>query len=154
MRALPVSYHLYTCGYTYIHIHVYTHKFMIYKYTYRIYNRQHVTLDLIIPNIFIISNILKQKRISKILYITYLKSTRQALTGVAQWIEHQPVNQRVTGLIPSQGTCLGCRPGPQQGVCKRQPHIDVSLSLSTSLPLYLKIKIFKTHTHTKQVCIP
>ena len=36
-----------------------------------------------------------------------------ALAGVAQWIEHGPKNQRVTGLIPSQGTCLGCRPGPQ-----------------------------------------
>ena len=31
-----------------------------------------------------------------------------ALAGEAQWIEHQPVNQRVTGLISSQGTCLGC----------------------------------------------
>ena len=36
-----------------------------------------------------------------------------ALAGVAQWIEHWPVNQRVAGLIPSQGMCLGCRPGPQ-----------------------------------------
>ena len=36
-----------------------------------------------------------------------------ALAGVAQWIECQPMNQRVTGSIPSQGTCLGCRPGPQ-----------------------------------------
>ena len=30
-----------------------------------------------------------------------------ALAGVAQWIEWQPTNQRVTGLISSQGTCLG-----------------------------------------------
>ena len=36
-----------------------------------------------------------------------------ALAGVAQWIEHGPENQRVASLIPSQGTCLGCRPGPQ-----------------------------------------
>ena len=36
-----------------------------------------------------------------------------ALGGVAQWIEHRLANQRVAGLIPSQGTCLGCRPGPQ-----------------------------------------
>ena len=35
-----------------------------------------------------------------------------ALAGVVQWIEHQPVKQRVTGLIPSRGTCLGCGPGP------------------------------------------
>ena len=30
-----------------------------------------------------------------------------ALAGVAQWTECQPVNQKVIGLIPSQGTCLG-----------------------------------------------
>ena len=36
-----------------------------------------------------------------------------ALAGVAQWIEHWTVKQRVTGSIPSQGTCLGCRLGPQ-----------------------------------------
>ena len=35
-----------------------------------------------------------------------------ALAGVAQWIEYQPANQRATGSIPSQGTCLGCGPGP------------------------------------------
>ena len=37
------------------------------------------------------------------------------LAGVAQWIECQPANQRVTGSIPSQGTCVGCRPGPNVG---------------------------------------
>ena len=36
-----------------------------------------------------------------------------ALAGVAQWIEHSPANQRVTGSIPSQGTYLGYMPGPQ-----------------------------------------
>ena len=66
-----------------------------------------------------------------------------SLVGVAEWIKYRPVNQRVAGLIPSQGTCLGCRPGPQYGVSERQPHIDVSLSLSPSLLLSLKInKIF------------
>ena len=38
---------------------------------------------------------------------------KETLAGVAQWIEHQSVNQRVSRLIPSQGTCLGCGPGPQ-----------------------------------------
>ena len=38
-------------------------------------------------------------------------------------------NQRVAGLIPSQGTYLGCRPGPQWRPCERLPHIDVSLPL-------------------------
>ena len=36
-----------------------------------------------------------------------------ALAGVAQWNVHWPANQRVVGLILSQGTCLGCGPGPQ-----------------------------------------
>ena len=39
------------------------------------------------------------------------------LAGVAQWIEHQPMNQRVSGWFPPDHmvTCLGCRPGPQRG---------------------------------------
>ena len=36
-----------------------------------------------------------------------------ALACLAQWIECWPVNQRVAGSIPSQGTCLGRRPGPR-----------------------------------------
>ena len=56
-----------------------------------------------------------------------------ALAGVAQWVERQPANQRVTSSIPNQGTCLGCGPGPQLGVLKRQPHIDVSLPLYPTL---------------------
>ena len=50
-----------------------------------------------------------------------------ALAGVAQWTEHWPVNQKVATLIPSQGTSLDCRPGPQLGVRERQL-IDVSLT--------------------------
>ena len=60
------------------------------------------------------------------------KKKKSALTGVAQWIEHQTAKQRVTGSIPSQGTCLGCRPGPQEGVHERQPHIHISLPLFLS----------------------
>ena len=62
------------------------------------------------------------------------RNTTTVLAGLAQWIEHQPVNQRVTGLIPSQGTCLGCKPGPHWGACEKQPHIDVSFSLSFPSP--------------------
>ena len=64
--------------------------------------------------------------------------TSGALAGVAQWIECQPVNRKVTASIPSQGTCLGCRPGPQLGECKRQ-WIGVSLPFFLSLPLSLKV---------------
>ena len=53
-----------------------------------------------------------------------------SLAAVAQWTECWPVNQRVTGSIPSQGTCLACGPGPQLGVC-----FSPSLSPSLSLPL-------------------
>ena len=57
------------------------------------------------------------------------------MAGVAQWIEFRPENKRVTGLIPTQGTCLGCGPGAQLGTRKRQPfsHTSMLLSLSFSL---------------------
>ena len=67
---------------------------------------------------------------------TIFKNTNKktTLAHVAQWIECWPVNQRVTGWIPSQNTCLGCRPGSLQEVHKSQPHTDVSLPLF--LPLF------------------
>ena len=53
------------------------------------------------------------------------------------------MNQRVASSVPSQGTCLGCRPGqlPSRGA-ERQPHIDVSLPLFLPPFLSLKIKSF------------
>ena len=51
------------------------------------------------------------------------------MAGVAQGIECWSANQRVDSLIPGQGTCLGCGPGPQWGTRERQPHTDVSLPL-------------------------
>ena len=62
------------------------------------------------------------------------------LAGVAQWIECRPANGKVASSIPSQGTCLGFRQGPQLRACERQP-IDSSLShlrFSPSLSLSLK----------------
>ena len=41
------------------------------------------------------------------------RKTDTHLTGVAQWTECRPVNQRVASLIPRQGACLGYGPGPQ-----------------------------------------
>ena len=43
----------------------------------------------------------------------HIKLYTVVLAGVAQWIEHWPGNHRIAGSIPSQGTCLGCGPGPQ-----------------------------------------
>ena len=47
-----------------------------------------------------------------IIYSTSQKR-KKGLAGVAQLIEYGPAKHRVTGSIPSQGTCLGCRPDPQ-----------------------------------------
>ena len=58
-----------------------------------------------------------------------LRRTKSALAGVAQWTECLLANQSVASLIPSQGTCLGCGPGPQWGALEKQPHIHVSLPL-------------------------
>ena len=64
---------------------------------------------------------------------------------MAQWIERWPVNKKEAGLIPSQGMCLGCRPGPQLGAYERQPihvsltHWCLSPALSPSLPPSLKL---------------
>ena len=63
------------------------------------------------------------------------KTQKGALAGVAQWIECQPANQRVSSSIPSQDTCLGCGSGHQQGAHERHPHTDVSLPLSFPSPL-------------------
>ena len=56
-----------------------------------------------------------------------------------EWIvsECWPVNRKVAGLIPGQGTCLGCGLGPWLGACERQP-TDVSL-INVSLPLFLSL---------------
>ena len=35
-------------------------------------------------------------------------------------------SRKVAGSIPGEGTCLGCRPGPQLGVCKRQPIVSLT----------------------------
>ena len=33
------------------------------------------------------------------------------------WLQCRPMDLKVAGLIPSQGTCLGCGCGPGQGAC-------------------------------------
>lgn len=42
-----------------------------------------------------------------------LKAGSGALAGIVQWTECSPMNQSVTGLIPTQDTCPACGPGPQ-----------------------------------------
>ena len=72
-----------------------------------------------------------------------LKNSSVGLAGVAQWIECQPANQKVTCSIP----CLGHMPGlwarsPVEGAGEATTHSCFSPSLSPSLPLS-KNKIFK-----------
>ena len=55
-----------------------------------------------------------QYSFQKMLIQHLIKLASLALAGVAQWIECQSENHKVDGLIPSQGTCLGCGPGLQQ----------------------------------------
>ena len=62
-----------------------------------------------------------------------------ALASVAQWIECWSVNKRVISSIPSQDTCLGCKPGPRLRACETQPRIVVSFPLFVSLLPSLKI---------------
>ena len=73
------------------------------------------------------------------MYYLFYKISNAALADVAQWVERQTAKQRVTGSIPSQPTCLGCRPGPQWAGYKRQPHTDISLPLF--LPPFPSLKI-------------
>ena len=62
-----------------------------------------------------------------------IKVAQLAPAGAAQGIEHWPTNQRVTGLIPSQGTRLGWGTGPQLGHM-RGNHTLTFLSFSFSFP--------------------
>ena len=67
---------------------------------------------------------------------------------MTQLVGRRPPKQKVTSLIPGQGTFLGCSFGPPLGHVQRQPG-DVSLShqcfspsLSPSLPTSLKDYLF------------
>ena len=74
------------------------------------------------------------------IYVSFIKKKeKQAVAGVGYWVECQPVNQKITSLIPGQGTCLGCRPGPQLGCLWEATSWCFSPSLSLSLPLSLEM---------------
>ena len=57
----------------------------------------------------------QKERMVSMLIKPMLKKISSALVGAAQWIDCQLANQSVAGSIPSQGTYLGCGPGPQLG---------------------------------------
>ena len=56
------------------------------------------------------------------------------------WLEYHPVDQKVMGLIPSQGTCLGCGFGPWLGRIWQATNRSFFLSPSPYLPLSLRSK--------------
>ena len=70
------------------------------------------------------------------------KDASGTLTGVAHWVGHCSTKQKVTGLIPGQGTCLGRGCSPWLGHVWEAADRYVSLtsmflSLSPSFPLSL-----------------
>ena len=78
-----------------------------------------------------------------------MKTSFSALACVAQWFELWPATQRVTGLIPSQGHCLGYGPGqvPHRGRLTGN-HTLMFLSPNLSLPSPLS-KINKQNLFSK-----
>ena len=68
-----------------------------------------------------------------------------ALTSVTQLVERHPTRQKVSSLIPGQGTYAWVNGSVLAGACARGSqwmflsHTNVSLPLSPSLPLSLKI---------------
>ena len=61
-----------------------------------------------------------------------MKESGRHLAGMAQWIEHRPANQRVTGQFPVRAHAWVAGQGPSKG-CARGNHTLMFLSLSFSL---------------------
>ena len=64
------------------------------------------------------------------------KKEAAGLTGMAQLGGCRPAKRKVPGLIPGQGTGLGCRPGPRLGHV-RGNWSTFLLYIGVSLPLFL-----------------
>lgn len=60
--------------------------------------------------------------------ITRIKQISTALTSVARLVEGHPMNQKVVGSIPDQGTSLGYRLSPPSGRILEATDISISLS--------------------------
>ena len=73
------------------------------------------------------------------------EATKTPLAGMAQWIDRQSGNQKVTCLIPSQGTCLSCCQVPSWGQERGMMFLSLPFSLPSPLP---KNKILKKNTHS------
>ena len=61
---------------------------------------------------------MKSLRKSYFLYLIQQPLLKMRKLPWSMWLsslEYYPVNQKVVGLIPGQGTCLDCRFGPRSG---------------------------------------
>ena len=66
-------------------------------------------------------------------------SNRPWLMGLS-WLEHGPVDQRIAGSIPSQGTCLSCEFSPGSGHIWEATNPCFSLSHWCSPPTPCSLK--------------
>ena len=55
-----------------------------------------------------------------------LKGSETALTSMAQLVECHPAKQKVAGLMPRQGTCLGCQRQPMLAAVNQPRSINSS----------------------------
>ena len=96
---------------------------------------------------------LKKRAEHNIAYTKWVQLFKSpALAGVAQWIERRPANQSVAGLIPSQGTWLGCGArSPAGGVWEATTHWCFSPSLSPFFPFSLKINKYYLYKKKKTI---
>ena len=72
----------------------------------------------------------------------YLKLSDLSLAGWFSWLEHCPIHQKIVGLIPVQGICLGCRFDPRLGQVQEATnrcfsHTDMCVCVSLSFSLSL-----------------
>ena len=74
-----------------------------------------------IMNVKILNLIIKLKKTHFYFKMTICRPWLVWLRGLSAGLQKK--------ALPVQGTRLGCGSGPQQGLCERQPLIDVSLPL-------------------------
>lgn len=69
-----------------------------------------------------------------------IKKLMSDLAGWLSWLEHHPLYQKVTGLIPSQSTNLGFGFDSQSGHAWEATDQSLFLSPPLSLPLLFSLK--------------
>ena len=87
-------------------------------------------IKIYLSNCIVLTRVAEIKQTDKNVCIKILTT---ALAGVAQWIEHQPANQRVSVQFPVRTHAWFAGQVPMlQGEHEKQPHTDVSLPLFPS----------------------